>query len=110
MTQGQRETLTLIYVNTCNALMYADNFLLDSDSKVAKDSVRVIRDKLKWIKTAMDIKVNVDNSKGIDTLRFDEINRLLSSMPEAYADRLESTIVKFLDDIEQEIKKGDSAP
>jgi len=105
MTQGQRETLHLIYVNVCNALIYADNMLLENVSKSVKDPVRVVRDKLKWIKTSFDLKVGQDMSLVVDTLRYEEVNRLLASLPKEYEDRLEQTIVKFLNEIANEMDK-----
>ena len=110
MTQGQRETLHLIYVNVCNALIYADNMLLENVSKSVKDPVRVVRDKLKWIKTSFDLKVGHDMSLVVDTLRYEEINRLLASLPKEYEDRLEQTIVNFLNDISNEMDQVQKLP
>jgi len=102
MNQGQRESIFLIYVNVCNALIYAEDILIEKQtSRTVKDSVRPIKDKLSWIKKNMDLKVQTDVSKSIDTLRFDSICRLLSNMPEEYQQQLEDTIVKFLQSIEK---------
>lgn len=102
MNQGQRESLFLIYVNVCNALIYAEDILVEQQtSRAVKDAVRPIKDKLSWIKRNMDLKVHSDVSKTIDTLRFDGIVRLLANMPEEYQQQLEDTIVKFLQSIEK---------
>lgn len=101
MTEGQQESIYLVYVNVCNALIYAEDMLIDDTlSKTARDVMRVIRDRLKWIKTNMDIKADQDVSKTVDTLRYDGVLRLLSSMPEKYQGELEDLIVNYLKSIE----------
>jgi hypothetical protein len=101
MTQGQQESIYLVYVNVCNALIYAEDMLLDDTlSKSASGIMRVIRDRLRWIKTNMDIKAEQDVSKAVDTLRYDGVLRLLSSMPEQYQGELEDLIVNYLKSIE----------
>lgn len=101
MTQGQQESIYLVYVNVCNALIYAEDMLLDDTlSKSASGIMRVIRDRLRWIKTNMDIKAEQDVSKSVDTLRYDGVLRLLSSMPEQYQGELEDLIVNYLKSIE----------
>jgi len=96
MTNGQMESFHLIYVNVCNALTYADNLLIDDISKPARDSIRVIRDRLFWIKNAINIKLGVDLSKNSDTLRFDEILRLMTTLNQKQQDELESIIIEYL--------------
>jgi hypothetical protein len=102
MNQGQRESIFLVYVNVCNALIYAEDILIEQQtSRAVKDAIRPIKDKLSWIKRNMDLKVHSDVSKTIDTLRYDGIFRLLSSMPEEYQQQLEDVILKFLESIEK---------
>jgi hypothetical protein len=101
MTEGQQESIYLVYVNVCNALIYAEDMLIDDTlSKSARDVMRVIRDRLRWIKTNMDIKAEQDVSKTVDTLRYDGVMRLLSSMPDKYQGELEDLIVNYLKSIE----------
>jgi hypothetical protein len=101
MTEGQQESIYLVYVNVCNALIYAEDMLIDDTlSKSARDVMRVIRDRLRWIKTNMDIKAEQDVSKTVDTLRYDGVMRLLSSMPDKYQGELEDIIVNYLKSIE----------
>lgn len=100
MTDGQMESLHLIYVNVCNGLIYSENLLLEDLSKPARDSVRVIRDRLAWIKRAINIKIGVDMSKTTDTLRFDEINRLLTVLPAKDQEGLEKVIIEYLKTIQ----------
>lgn len=101
MTDGQKESIYLIYVNVCNALVYSDDMILDNTlSKTAKDIIRVIRDRLKWIKINMDLKATQDVSKVVDTLRYDGVLRLLASMPEENQGELEDLIVNYLKSID----------
>lgn len=100
MTEGQQESIYLIYVNVCNALIYAEDILIDdSMSPSAKSAIRVIRDRLQWIKKNMDLKAEQDVSKTVDTLRYDGVLRLLSSMPEENQGELEDLIVNYLKSI-----------
>ena len=101
MTTGQQESIYLIYVNVCNALIYAEDILVDdSMSASAKSAIRAIRDKLGWIKKNMDLKAGQDVSKTVDTLRYDGVLRLLASMPEDNQGDLEDLIVNYLKSIE----------
>lgn len=101
MTEGQQESIYLIYVNVCNALIYAEDILIDdSMSPSAKSAIRAIRDKLSWIKKNMDLKAGQDVSKTVDTLRYDGVLRLLASMPEENQGELEDLIVNYLKSIE----------
>lgn len=97
MTEGQKQSLHLIYVNVSNALIYADNLLIEEGvSRTVKDPVRIIRDKLKWIKTAMELKTNSKVLQAVDTLRYDEIMRVVSMLPKGLDDELERFIVAFV--------------
>lgn len=97
MTDGQKQSLHLIYVNVCNAFMYAENLLLEETlSKVVKDPVRVIKNKLEWIKTAIELKTNSSILRKTDTMRYDEILRVVSMLPDEVQDDLEKVIVAFV--------------
>lgn len=101
MTEGQQESIYLIYVNVCNALIYAEDILVDNSmSASAKSAIRVIRDRLSWIKKNMDLKAEQDVSRTVDTLRYDGVLRLLASMPEENQGDLEDLIVNYLKSIE----------
>lgn len=103
MTQSQQESIYMIYVHVCNALAYAELLYMDDLSINAKSSIRVIKERLAWLKKAMDMKLSTDLSEKVDYLRYDSVMRLMSSIPEEYQDRLEDTLVKFLKEIEKEI-------
>lgn len=103
MTQSQNESVYMIYVHVCNALAYAELLYMEDLSANARSSIRVIKERLAWLKKAIDMKVNTDVSKQVDVLRYDNVMRLMSAVPEEYQDRLEDTLVKFLREIEKEI-------
>jgi hypothetical protein len=90
--------MLLIYINVSNALAYSENLLLeDNISRVAKESIRVINNKLSWVKTAMELKTDSKLLKSIDTLKYDEIMRAVSSLPDELQDELEQVIVSYVD-------------
>ncbi len=98
MTLGQQESLYLIYVNIANGLIYSEDLCNDDTlSKSAKDSVRVLRDKFRWMKTAMELKTNSSLLKSVDTMRYDEILRLMSSLEDDQQDELECIIKNYID-------------
>jgi hypothetical protein len=98
MTEGQQQSLLLVYINVSNALIYSENLLLEDNlSKVAKDSIRVIANRLSWVKKAMELKTDSKVLKAIDTLKYDEIIRAVSSLPDELQDELEQVIVTYVD-------------
>jgi hypothetical protein len=98
MTEGQQQSLLLVYVNVSNALIYSENLLLeDNVSKIAKDSIRVIASRLSWIKRAMELKTDSMVLRKIDTLKYDEIIRAISSLPDELQDEVETVIVSYVD-------------
>lgn len=106
MTTEQQQSMHFIYVNICNALFYADDLLIDDKlSKPARDSIRVIRDKVAWIKRAMEIKTNSSVLQKVDTLRYDEIIRVVSMLPKGLDDELEKFIVSFVNQKLEELNQ-----
>lgn len=100
MTTGQQESLYMIYINVSNALIYSSDLCNDDTlSSEAKRSIRVIRDKLKWIKTAMELKTDSSLLKNIDTLRYDELFRLLSELDIEHQDAIEKLIFDYVNNI-----------
>jgi hypothetical protein len=49
------------------------------------------------------MRVQRDISKDTDTLRYDNILRLICNLPENYQDKFEDNLVNFLKEIEKEI-------
>jgi len=100
MTTGQQESLYMIYVNVNNAFIYASDLFDDKTlSPVARQSVRVIKEKLKWIKTAMELKTDSKILKAVDTLRYDELFRLLSELETEHQDAIEKMIFDYVTNI-----------
>lgn len=100
MTTGQQESLYMIYVNVNNALIYSsDLYDNESLSPEARRSVKVIRDKLNWIKVAMKLKTDGKLLEEIDTLRYDELFRLLSELDVEHQDAIEKLIFNYVNNI-----------
>jgi hypothetical protein len=100
MTTGQQESLYMIYVNVNNALIYSsDLYDNESLSPEARRSVKVIRDKLNWIKVAMKLKTDGKLLEDIDTLRYDELFRLLSELDVEHQDAIEKLIFNYVNNI-----------
>lgn len=103
MTTGQQESLYMIYVNINNAFIYSSDLCSDNTlSSEARRSVKVIRDKIKWIKTAMELKTDSNLLKSIDTLRYDELFRLLSELDTIHQDAIEKLIFDYINNIKTE--------
>jgi len=104
MTIGQQQSLHLIYVNIANALIYAEDLCIDSTFPPnAKSAVRTIRDRLRWLKQAIEIKTQRNTLQSIDTLRYDEILRVVSLIPTSMQDDLEKVIVDYVNSRMDEI-------
>jgi hypothetical protein len=104
MTIGQQQSIHLIYVNIANALIYAEDLCIDSTFPPnAKSAVRTIRDRLRWLKQAIELKTQKDTLQSIDTLRYDEILRVVSLIPTSMQDDLEKVIVEYVNSRMEEI-------
>lgn len=100
MTTSQQESLYFIYVNVTNATIYSEDLLKDDNiSKAVKDSVRVIHNKLNWIKVAMELKTDSKVVQSVDTLRYDELFRLLAKLDDKDQDAIEKLIVQYIKQI-----------
>ena len=97
MTEGQRESLFMVYVSACNGLMYADDLYKDKTMLPhSRQNIGVLVNKFKWIKQAMELKVTSGVLREVDTLRFDEVQRLMMNLPPDKQDELESLVKKFV--------------
>ena len=100
MTQGQQESLFMTYVSACNGFMYTDDLRKDKSlSPHVRQSVNIICSRFEWIKKAMELKTDSSVLKSIDTLRFDEILRLMASLEDHEQDELEELIRDFVKNI-----------
>ena len=97
MTQGQVESLNLVYASVCNGYMYSRDLYKDNTfSKSGRDAIRPIMQKFEWMKKSIEAKVGSYRIKDIDTLRFDEILRLMSTLPVDAQNGLEKLIADYV--------------
>lgn len=100
MTESQRENLFMVYVSAVNGFMYADDLVIDkSIDKYVRQNISAISNKFHWIVKAMQLKTDPSVLKTIDTLRYDEILRLMMSLEPKEQDELELIIKKFVDGV-----------
>lgn len=98
MTQSHKESLHLIYVSICNGLLYSEVLYADETfTRSGKDALRPIMVKFDWMKKSMEAKIGGHNLRNMDTLRFDEILRLLSHLPDSEQAELEKLIANYVD-------------
>jgi len=99
MTDGQRESLNMLYVSATNGTIYGEDLYNDKTlPAVVKRDVALILNKFAWIKRAMELRTDGTILRTIDTLRYDEILRLVCNLSPEQQDRLELLIKKFVDD------------
>lgn len=102
MTESQRENLFMVYVSASNGAMYADDLVIDeSIDKYVRQNIAAIANKFHWIMKAMELKTDSTILKTIDTLRYDEILRLMMSLEPDEQDELELIIKKFVDALDK---------
>jgi hypothetical protein len=100
MTDGQKESLFMVYVSACNGYMYANDLERDKNLHTTiRQSAAAIANKFKWVKTSLEIKTDSSILKQIDTLRYDEILRLMMNLDEERQEQLEKIISNFVDNI-----------
>ena len=98
MTESQRENLFMVYVSAVNGFMYADDLVIDKRiDKYVRQNIAAIANKFHWIVKAMQLKTDPSVLKTIDTLRYDEVLRLMKSLEREQQDELELIIKKFVD-------------
>lgn len=102
MTQSQRENLFMIYVSASNGAMYADDLVIDETiDKYVRQNIAVITNKFHWIIKAMQLKTDSSLLKSVDTLRYDEIIRLMINLEPHQQDELELLIKNFVDGLDK---------
>lgn len=102
MTEGQRENLFMLYVSACNGAMYADDLVNDDRiDKYIRQNIAAIANKFHWIMKAMELKTDSSLLKTIDTLRYDEVLRLMMGLEREKQDELELIIKKFVNGLDK---------
>ena len=102
MTQSQRENLFMVYVSASNGAMYADDLIIDERiDKHVRQNIAVISNKFHWIIKAMQLKTDSSLLKSVDTLRYDEIIRLMINLDPRQQDELELLIKNFVDGLDK---------
>lgn len=102
MTEGQRENLFMLYISACNGAMYADDLVNDDRiDKYIRQNIAAIANKFHWIMKAMELKTDSSLLKTIDTLRYDEVLRLMMGLEKEKQDELELIIKKFVDGLDK---------
>jgi hypothetical protein len=89
LTESQSESLALMYASICNGLLYAEDL---SKDKVFKQALHPFIVKFNWMKTTLELRLSYEKRKAsreIDTLKYDELARLMSSMNEDQIHKLE---------------------
>lgn len=92
LTESQSESMELLYSSVNNAILYAEDLSLDGRIKPAMIQ---FLNKLRWIKTNIDIRIPADRRKEAesrDTLFYDELLRIATLLNQDQKDKLE----KFL--------------
>ena len=99
MTTSQQESLYFMYVSASNGYFYADDLSTDDSlpPRIRAD-MRIIRDKFKWIKTSIELKSS-SALKSVDTLRYDELYRLMSMLDTKHENAIEKLINDYISDI-----------
>jgi hypothetical protein len=89
LTESQAESMALMHANICNGLLYAEDL---SNDKVFRQALHPFIIKFQWMKTTLEIRLPYGKrkaSKEIDTLKYDELARLMSGMNEDQICKLE---------------------
>lgn len=92
LTESQAESFELLHASICNGLLYAEDLL--KHSKLREPMAPVVT-KLRWIKTAMELRLPDDKKKIAreeDHLFYDELLRCATHMDDKTKKKLEQFI------------------
>jgi hypothetical protein len=95
LTESQSESFELLYASICNGLLYAEDLL---NNTTLRGSVSPLVTKLRWMKTALELKIPASNRKSAredDHLFFDELLRCATHMGAKDKKKLEEFINKL---------------
>lgn len=97
MTQSQKESLYMIYVHACNGLMYAQDLMKDEtlDLRHRRNMMTLVI-KFEWMKKALEIKTDGSVLRQIDTLRYDELSRVVSHLNNEQQDEIERLVIAYV--------------
>lgn len=102
MTDGQKESLFMVYVSACNGYMYANDLEKDKNLHISiRQAASSMSNKFKWIKTSLEIRTDSSILRQIDTLRYDEILRLMMNLSDEKQNELELIINDFVNKINE---------
>jgi hypothetical protein len=91
LTESQAESFELLYASVCNGLLYAEDLLKTN----LRDSMAPVVTKLRWMKTALELKIPASNRKTAredDHLFYDELLRCATHMGAKEKKKLEEFI------------------
>lgn len=92
LTESQKESFELLYASICNALTYAEDLL--KHNKFREPMAPMVT-KLKWLKTAIELRIPEDRRKAAregDHLFYDELLRCATHMGKSEKEKLEKFI------------------
>jgi len=94
LTESQSESFELLYASICNGLLYAEDLLKTN----VRDSMAPLVTKLRWMKTALELKIPASNrntAREEDHLFYDELLRCATHMGAKDKKKLEEFINKL---------------
>lgn len=95
LTESQAESFELLYTSICNGLIYAEDLL---NHKPIRDAISPLVTKLRWMKTAIELKIPAERRKTArekDHLFYDELLRCATHMDSKTKKKLEDFINKL---------------
>ena len=97
MTVSQRESMYMLYVHVCNGLMYAEDLFNDKTvSPHIRRGMMTLIIKFKWMKNALEARTDGTLLRSIDTLRFDELTRVVSHLSAEQQDEVERLVIAYV--------------
>ena len=95
LTQSQAESFELLYASISNGLLYAEDLL---KTKQLREPMAPVVTKLKWLKTALELRIPEDRrskAKKDDHLFYDELLRCATHM----GDKEKKALEKFINEM-----------
>ena len=95
LTQSQAESFELLYASISNGLLYAEDLL---KTRQLREPMAPVVTKLKWLKTALELKIPENNrttAKKDDHLFYDELLRCATHM----GDKEKKALEKFINEM-----------